>query len=883
MFFVLESLESVWSQYKPCALVVGKCCFFFAGWNLILTSLLSLSAPAYSRPAGISIVHRLLYRSVLSNAQINHYESNDLSNVQIEFQKNSDVVFQGAFDNSNVGDSCKMAAGFQSPSCIPKKIWRLKVHWHPYLCIVKSLLMHLQLESRCTSIFHCCEPLLRLLVNLAFRVYDIYLHACLFPDNPHSRVTLLQVMSQRNLFRSHDFAVYLCKMRRKLQYLPSHVLCKIINLCFVMRRRPPPRAFYLRKFRLSHGLRLPSKRLCISNAQPFMPAPVHHSPLSVPRGGGPSRVLNWTIVEPHALSSPHTVDSQSRLRYIAHVEGEGLTAYPPDVFVHARIPLPIVSHLLSITIAREIALIHGVTAGSRCTVAQLQSCTKNHECKTCSTHITVFAVEKSAARQNVERVTKSKAKATSTALEKEKKYAKDGDTVFPPELSSMQLEHDIIRDACKRMDPSNIEEIGCAVCGELKLRSDTSRLKSVKTILKVLETSGVTRQERSTSTSPIKEFKGPVLDYSCSAICNNCRACVRKGRIPRLALANGLWIGKVPDVLKDLSFVEKLLIARVRHTCAFVKVASGMRKMKANIVAFESPVPKIYNMLPPPREDLDETLAILFTGPCKPTAEDFARTPFLVRRNAVIKALQWLKLNHANYADLEISYLNAMQYGEDMPPVSVEYRPSATNKVPEGTSVHDNLEEDGTVEGQCSFTVHGLTGEAYNSMTPNALKAMALRHLNSGGKVLAVGHSDQLQSMWNNPDLYPQMFPWLFPYGMGGIGSTRISHKEHKRHLLMYHDKRFQTDINFPFVAFSHEQMMANTSQSFLLADQQRFADISHRLMNTHWPTLDDLIKRLETGEHINVAVQNDAEKQCFKLIHDLDAHNAVTSVHSQS
>ena len=51
------------------------------------------------------------------------------------------------------------------------------------------------------------------------------------------------------------------------------------------------------------------------------------------------------------------------------------------------------------------------------------------------------------------------------------------------------------------------------------------------------------------------------------------------------------------------------------------------------------------------------------------------------------------------------------------------------------------------------------------------------------------------------------MFPWLFPYGLGGIKTTNLSDKEHKQHLLMYHDKRFQTDINFPFVAFSHAQM----------------------------------------------------------------------------
>ena len=67
---------------------------------------------------------------------------------------------------------------------------------------------------------------------------------------------------------------------------------------------------------------------------------------------------------------------------------------------------------------------------------------------------------------------------------------------------------------------------------------------------------------------------------------------MRKTRVPRLALANGLWLGKVPDELKSLHFIEKLLIAKVQHTCSYVKVASGMWKMKANIIAFESPVPK---------------------------------------------------------------------------------------------------------------------------------------------------------------------------------------------------------------------------------------------------------------------------------------------------
>ena len=252
----------------------------------------------------------------------------------------------------------------------------------------------------------------------------------------------------------------------------------------------------------------------------------------------------------------------------------------------------------------------------------------------------------------------------------------------------------------------------------------------------------------------------------------------------------------------------------------------------------------------------------------------------MVRRNHVVKALEWLKLNHCDYADIEISSKNLDGYNENSCPVSIKYRESSTNKV-EGTSAFDREIDDGTEEGECSFSVHGLTGHALDTMTTNAIKAMALRHLNNGGKMLAVGHSDKFESVWNNPQLYPQMFPWLFPYGLGGIGTTDLSDKEHKRHLLMYHDKRFQVDINFPFVAFSHAQTKSSTTQSFLLADHRRFGDIAERLLNVDQNVLADLTEKLAKGEYIKPVTE--AEKSCFQVIHDLDhvsgkMHGSTTS-----
>ena len=597
-------------------------------------------------------------------------------------------------------------------------------------------------------------------------------------------------------------------------------------------------------------------------------------------GGYSSPVFAFGLLEPYIVSDTTKISPTAHFRYTDYVNDIKILSYPSDQYIHTSIPLHTLCEMLPISKARKIALAHGVSAGSKCSSAQLLACTSNHSCSACSSYLCVFVANKNSAQLHVDSVTKSrKNKAAALNLNKQtgntswkgSKGNKLSPSLpkFPPDISDQNLSHTIISSACKKMGKANIQEAGCAVCGELKPLKNLSRLKNIKNILHVLSVSGVTRAERKNGNSPVHEYSGPVLDYACHHVCDHCRSSIRNGKVPRLALANNLWLGKVPEELKSLRFVEKLLIARVRHTCSYVKVASGMRKMKANIIAFESPIPKIYKVLPPPQDDMDDVLAILFTGPCKPTPDDLKRTPFLVRRNHVAKALEWLKLNHSDYADIEISFENLDQYDENSPPVSIEYRESNTNKVSEGTSVFDKEIEDGTEEGECSFSVHGLTGKSLDTMTTNTIKAHALRHLNSGGKMLAVGHSNKFESIWNNPQLYPQMFPWLFPYGLGGIGTTNLSDKEHIRHLLMYHDKRFQVDINFPFVAFSHAQTKTSTTQSFLLADQRRFGDIANRLLNVNQTVLADITEKLAKGEYIKP--ESDEEKMCFQVIHDLD------------
>jgi hypothetical protein len=166
---------------------------------------------------------------------------------------------------------------------------------------------------------------------------------------------------------------------------------------------------------------------------------------------------------------------------------------------------------------------------------------ENHSCLQCSSHLTVFSVEKNNDQLNRERVTKfreqnknndqlnHKRVTTSKFRERNLKLHENKNTVpeisvaseFPPFPATTDLIDLIVLKACKKMHPKSIEEAGCAVCGELKPLQKTSRLKSVKNFLGILEAPGVTRIERRADTK-IKEYTGPVLDYACSQICDTC-------------------------------------------------------------------------------------------------------------------------------------------------------------------------------------------------------------------------------------------------------------------------------------------------------------------------------------------------------------------------
>ena len=53
------------------------------------------------------------------------------------------------------------------------------------------------------------------------------------------------------------------------------------------------------------------------------------------------------------------------------------------------------------------------------------------------------------------------------------------------------------------------------------------------------------------------EFRGPMLAPGCSIVYSTCVKFLDNNKIPTPALANGLWIGEIPDGLKNLMYAEQ--------------------------------------------------------------------------------------------------------------------------------------------------------------------------------------------------------------------------------------------------------------------------------------------------------------------------------------
>ncbi|KIJ22995.1 hypothetical protein M422DRAFT_196446 [Sphaerobolus stellatus SS14] len=86
---------------------------------------------------------------------------------------------------------------------------------------------------------------------------------------------------------------------------------------------------------------------------------------------------------------------------------------------------------------------------------------------------------------------------------------------------------------------------------------------------------------------------------------------------------------------------------------------------------------------------------------------------------------------------------------------------------------------------------------------------------------------------------------------------------------MLYHDKRFQIDPDFPLVAFNHCQIKAASLGSFLLTKKCEFDVIAERILSLNLDVLDKIIEKLKFGDKITNP--SNEEHKCLDVINDLD------------
>lgn len=221
----------------------------------------------------------------------------------------------------------------------------------------------------------------------------------------------------------------------------------------------------------------------------------------------------------------------------------------------------------------------------------------------------------------------------------------------------------------------------CPVCAREKLAKDgeDTMLLSEESVLEVL-----------TSTSSNNRTRGEVmvlqhlLERNEAGVgCWMCFECIRpleRRTLPKLSLANNLWIGETPSVLTGLTIPEQLLIARHYPRCYIFKLYPRdvdshipldqlYTGMAGNASLFELNTQEVVEMIkgqrmPSSVQSLASIIAITYVG-SKFLPKDWLKKTFRVRREVVYEALVWLQSHNPIYADIKIDENRMRELPED--------------------------------------------------------------------------------------------------------------------------------------------------------------------------------------------------------------------------
>ena len=224
---------------------------------------------------------------------------------------------------------------------------------------------------------------------------------------------------------------------------------------------------------------------------------------------------------------------------------------------------------------------------------------------------------------------------------------------------------------------------------------------------------------------------GNASDNVSVKVCRECYADLGRGKLPMLALANGLWIGHTPMELAILTLPERILIARYFPAAYIVKLYPKKKNaykwaddgklnsgLKGNVSTFPLSVADTASMVRPAQmpqlpKILSATIGVTIVGP-KNRPEKTMPGFLTVRRQRVRDALRWLKVHNPLYENIEISEEALEQLPEDAIPIEL----TSTTKYSDNTALLEKERSDYVPDDEAEIlgddtTNYCASGEAY--------------------------------------------------------------------------------------------------------------------------------------------------------------------------
>ncbi|CAF4098595.1 unnamed protein product, partial [Adineta steineri] len=369
-------------------------------------------------------------------------------------------------------------------------------------------------------------------------------------------------------------------------------------------------------------------------------------------------------------------------------------------------------------------------------------------------------------------------------------------------------------------------------------------------------------------------------------LCKDCYTAYTKAQIPKFSTANKMWIGDIPDELKDLTVVEEKLISIYRHNTCIIKLQSpyhssstAQSALKGNIITFPQNVPNIASTLPLDMSTLCDTIKIVFIGSHKPSRDQIKKI-LKVRKIKILNALQWLQKHNILYKNVSINHDNVNDLPDnDIPePLWITREEHVNNNevVNEREGYVSDPLIDATQHGEkvdpniIPMHISGILDVQGTSITSEDINCYLLEKLHidstkssatstdkysTGDDVVyMIPHGSKPTNEYLNPHLLPGLYPTLFPYGVGGLDDSsrgvKVSIKDHMYYLLNYDDKRFEKHHSFMFVVFNMMQRREACLQARLLISKPFFSQEAQTINTITTDELQKVLTQTANGRH---------------------------------